>query len=181
MIRRLWPRPHTWNGGRQQKRPFPMSEFQVEAFCFHLERPNGTDGPPAATTVPGGKPEDRSRTGSPPAATTVPGGGAEKGNGTGKPPKRMSVPDGKTRRTRMDSSLPRPSTGNEEWPQKRPFPDPRSRWKHFASIWNGKTAPAVLRRRRSCQVESQNQGRLNKKTAGLCSPAVLKLIALILT
>ena len=201
MIRRLWPRPYTWNGGWQQKRPFPRSEFQVEANSFHLERPNGT--------------------GRPPTATTVPGGGAEKGNGTGKPPKRMSVPDGKTRRTRMDSSLPRPFTWNGGQPQKRPFPDPRSRWKLFASTRNGQsaptvlqrrrpcqvegqkgttapavlrrerpyrvesqkieTAPAVLRRRRSCQVESQKQGRLNKKTAGLCSPAVLKLIALILT
>ena len=56
MIRRLWPRPFTWNGGRQQKRPFPMSEFQVEAFCFHPERPNSTGSPPAATTVPSGKP-----------------------------------------------------------------------------------------------------------------------------
>ena len=122
MIRRLRPRPFTWNGGRQQKRPFHRSEFQVEANCFHPERPNGTGSPPTATTVPSGKPEDRSRTGRPPTATTVPGGGAEKGNGTGKPPKRMSVPDGKTRRTRMDSSLPRPFTWNGGWPQKRPFP-----------------------------------------------------------
>ena len=30
-----------------------------------------------------------------------------------------------------------------------------SRWKHFASIWNGKTAPAVLRRERPYRVESQ--------------------------
>ena len=76
-----------------------------------------------------------------------------------------------------------------------------SRWRHYASIWNDQMAPAVPQRRRPCQVEgqkkemapanprrgcpcqveSQKQGRLNKKTAGLCSPAVLKLIALILT
>ena len=101
MIRRFRPRPFTWNGGWPQKRPFLRSEFQVGAKCFHLERPKGT--------------------GDPLAATTVPGGGAEKGNGTGKPPKRMSVPGGKTRRTRIDSSSPRPSTGNGGWPQKRPF------------------------------------------------------------
>ena len=56
MIRRLRPRPFTWNGGWQQKRPFPTSEFQVEASCFHLEQPIGTGSPPPATTVPGGKP-----------------------------------------------------------------------------------------------------------------------------
>ena len=78
MIRRFRPRPFTWNGGRPQKRPFPRSEFQVEAICFHPERPIGTGGPPAATTVPGGRTERNKGTGSPPAATTVPGGRTEK-------------------------------------------------------------------------------------------------------
>ena len=74
MIRRLWPRPSTVNGGWAQKRPFPRSEFQVEAICFHPERPIGTGGPPAVTTVPGGRTERNKGTGGPPPATTVPGG-----------------------------------------------------------------------------------------------------------
>ena len=74
IIRRLWPRPFTWNGGRQQKRPFQMSEFQVAAFCFHPERPIGTGSPPTATTVPGGRTERNKGSDGPLAATTVPGG-----------------------------------------------------------------------------------------------------------
>ena len=57
----------------------PRSAFQMEAFCFHLERQNRTGSPPKGTTVPSGKPEDRSRTGSPPKATIVPGGKPETG------------------------------------------------------------------------------------------------------
>ena len=109
--------------------------------------------------------------------------------------------DGKTGRDRNHGTPPGTEVGNRNVHSRCRS----SRWRHFASTRNGQTAPAVpqrrrpcqvesleghkrpqkapavLRRRRPCQVESQKQGRLNKKTAGLCSPAVLKLIALILT
>ena len=85
--------------------------------------------------------------------------------------------DGQTGRERNLGKSP----GTEGGHRNVHSPGRSSRWRLFASTWNGQTAPAVPQRQRPCQVESLKQGRLNKKTAGLCSPAVLKLIALILT
>ena len=79
------------------------------------------------------------------------------------PPTATTVPGGRTEGNNGTGSPPKGTTVPSGKPEDRSRTD------------------GPPQRRRSCQVESQKQGRLNKKTAGLCSPAVLKLIALILT